>query len=143
MFARRIGDDSADRAHAAARKSPGTKRAVELAHVMMQQHVGRPRRARSHESADNPARRHGGFEDIGLEPFVEKIRRAHRHELGEIVKQLFAQDAKMVADPGKAEEIFRIPRGRLRWNHPEQGLYRHCHLHHQLAVLLVGFRVGD
>ncbi len=143
MMARRLGDDSADRAHAATGETPGAKRAVELAHVMMQQHIGGSRRARSHESADDTARRHGRFEHVGLEPFVEKIRRAHGHELGQIVKKLLAQAAKMIADPGKPKKIFGIPRGRLRRNHAEQGLYRHRHLHHQLAVLLVGFGVGE
>ena len=35
-----------DRAHAAARESPGADRVVDVAHVVMQQHVGGARRAR-------------------------------------------------------------------------------------------------
>src|SRR6185503_6708024 len=52
----RVGDDSADRAHAAAGEAPGAKSAVKLAHVMMQQHIRCSRRAWSHKSADDTAR---------------------------------------------------------------------------------------
>ncbi len=48
----------------------------------------------------------------------------------------------MVADGGEADEILGLPCRRFRRNHAEHGLYRHRHLHHQLAVLLVGFSVG-
>ena len=42
----------------------------------------------------------------------------------------------------RPKKIFRIPGRRLGRNHAEHGLYRHRHLHHQLAVLIVGFGVG-
>ena len=47
----------------------------------------------------------------------------------------------MIPDLGQSEEVFRIPRGGLGWDHAEQWLNSHRHLHHQLAVRLVGLCV--
>ena len=40
LASKRLAERIADRAHAAARESPGADRIVDVAHVMMQQHVG-------------------------------------------------------------------------------------------------------
>ena len=70
---------------AAAREAPGAEGAVDLAHVVMQEHVGGARGAHAQEGADDPAGRHGGLQDVGLEPLVEQVHRAHGHELDQVV----------------------------------------------------------
>ena len=51
----RARDRLADGARAAAREAPGAERAVDLAHVVVQQHVGGARRAHAQERADDAA----------------------------------------------------------------------------------------
>ena len=72
---------------------------------MMKQHVGRARRARSEESADDPARRLRRLEHVGLEPLIQKIRRAHRHQLDERVEALAAQAAEVFTELEQPSEI--------------------------------------
>ena len=86
-----LRDRFADRAGAALLKAPRAKRAVDLAHVVMQQHVRRARRARPEKRADDAARRLRRLERIELEPLVEIVGAAHRHELVQRVEALGAE----------------------------------------------------
>src|SRR5580700_741967 len=78
-----VGDSVGNRSRAAAAEAPRAKRAVDFAHVVMQENVSSPRRANTKKGADDAGSRHGGLEDVGLKPLVEKISGAHRHELNE------------------------------------------------------------
>src|SRR5260370_9594649 len=80
-FARGGGDGVADGAGAAAAESPGAEGAVDFAHVMVQENVSGAGGADAEEGADDAGGGHGGFEDVGLEPLVEKIGGALGHEL--------------------------------------------------------------
>src|SRR6267143_1139739 len=80
-FARGGGDGVADGAGAAAAESPGPEGAVDFAHVMVQENVSGAGGTDAEEGADDAGGGHGGFEDVGLEPLVEKIGGAHGHEL--------------------------------------------------------------
>ena len=51
--------------------------------------------------------------------------------------------AKMIAHRGKSEKLFRIPGSWLRGNYAEQRFDGHRHLDHQLAILVIGIRVGS
>ncbi len=82
----RRSDRFAHRTGAAFGEPPGPEHTVDLAHVVVQQHVGRAGRADAEEGADDAAGRHGRLERLGLEPLVEEIGRAHRHELAERVE---------------------------------------------------------
>ena len=84
-LAGRAGDGHADGAGAAAREAPGAEGAVDLPHVVVEQHVGRARRAHAQERADDPRGRHRGLQGVGLEPLVEHVGRAHGHELHQAV----------------------------------------------------------
>ena len=97
-LARRIGDGVGDRAGAAAGKAPGAEGAVDLAHVVVQQHVGGARRAHAEEGADDARGRHGGLEHVGLEPLVEKVDRAHGHQLHLVVLVLAAEVLEAAAE---------------------------------------------
>ena len=84
-FAGGVGDGVGDCSGASAGESPGAERAVDFSHVVMQQNVGGARRAHAEECADDSRGGHRGFEDISLEPLVEKIDGAHGHELDLVV----------------------------------------------------------
>src|SRR5215212_4200041 len=55
---RRVKDRTADSARAVLGKAPGPEGTVNFAHIMMEQYIRRPGRARTEERADDPA---GGF----------------------------------------------------------------------------------
>ena len=80
-LARRGGDRIRDRAGAAARQPPRPERAVDLAHVVVEQHVRRARRAHAEKRPDDARRRHRRLQHVGLEPLIEEVDRAHRHQL--------------------------------------------------------------
>jgi hypothetical protein len=93
----RVGDGAADPAGAALGETPGAEGAVDLAHVVMQQHVSRPRRARTEEGADDAAGGLGAFERVGLEPLLEQVRGGLRDQLGDGVQFLFGQPRRVLA----------------------------------------------
>ena len=80
-----LGDRVRDRAGPAAREAPRAERAVDLAHVVVKQHVSGARRSHAEERSDDPRCRHRRLEHVGLEPLIEKIDGAHRHELELVV----------------------------------------------------------
>ena len=88
-------------------EAPGAERAVDLAHVVVQQHVGRARRMRAQERADDAARRLGAFERIELEPLVEQIGRRLRDELGDLVELFLAQALRVLAELEQAQQVAR------------------------------------
>ena len=78
LRARGIGDGVRDRAHAAAHESPQAAMAVDAAHAVMQQDVGRAGRARAAVGADHAV---GGERDLDL--FATRtIRRENRRRSG-------------------------------------------------------------
>src|SRR6266704_3120059 len=87
----RGGDRFADGPDPSLGESPGPEDAVQLAHIMMKEHVGGAGRAWTKERADDPARRLRRLEDVRLEPLIQKVRRAHRHQLDERVQPLAAE----------------------------------------------------
>src|SRR5438132_13114686 len=101
------------RAVTALGEAPRTEHAVELAHVVVQEHVRGARRARTEQRADDAARRLGAFQRLALEPFVEVIRRAHREELPQRVQVLLRQAAEIAAEAQEIEELARVERGRI------------------------------
>src|SRR5678815_4111700 len=68
----------ANRARSAFLKAPRPKRAVDLAHVMMQQHIRRAGRPWPEKGADDSAGGLCRLERIELEPFIEVVGAAHR-----------------------------------------------------------------
>src|SRR6266542_7025338 len=67
-LARRVADRIGDCASATARQPPRTKCAIDLSHVMVQQHVGCARRSYTEEGADDSRSGHRRLEHISLEP---------------------------------------------------------------------------
>ena len=97
--ARGARNRAAHRTVAALCESPGAKHPVDLAHVVVQQHVRGPGRARSEQGADDAARGLGRLERLGLEPFVEVVGRAHRHQLRQRVEMARPEAAEMRGEP--------------------------------------------
>ena len=133
--ARRRRDGLADRARSALLKPPRSKRAVDLAHVVMQQHVRRAGRPRAEKRADDAARRLRRFERIELVPLVEIVGAAHRHQLVERVKSLRAQRPQVTAELEQSAQIRRRERRRIGRHHAEDRLHGHRHVVHQAPEL--------
>ncbi len=109
----------------------------------MQQDERRAGRARPGEGADDSACRLGRLQRLALEPFVEVIGRAHRHELAEIVKARLAQAAHVSAESRQSQQVPRMKRGRVGRRHRKERFHRAGHVVHPTPVLLVGFGVAQ
>ena len=140
-FASSVGDGVGDGAGAAARESPGAKCAVNLSHVVVQQHVGGAGRAHAEEGADDSRGRHGGLEHVGLEPLVEEVDGAHGHELHLVVLVFAVEVLEAAAQEKQLHQVFGIQRGRIGRHHAEDRLHEAAHLQHRLAELFVGLGV--
>ena len=108
---------------------------------MMQENVRGAGRADAKERPDDAGGGHGGFEDIGLEPLVEKIGGAHGHELDERVTLVGRELAETLEQKMELLEIFGIERGGIGRNHREQGLHEAAHGNHHLGEFVVGLGV--
>ena len=137
-----VGNRVRDGAGAAARESPGTERAVNLAHVVMQQNVGGAGRAHAEKSSDNARGRHGRLEHIGLKPLIEKIDGAHGHELDLVVLVLARHALETASDEEQLHQFAWVQRRRVGRNHAEDGLHEAAHRLHRLAEFIVGFGVN-
>src|SRR3546814_18053549 len=62
-----------DAAHAATREAPGANGAVDLAHVVMQQHIGGARRVDPEPGPDDAGAGEMGLHHLGLEVLVEEF----------------------------------------------------------------------
>ena len=127
-------DRLADRAHAAAREAPGADLPVDLAHVVVQQHVGRARRIGPERGADDggcggealPARR--------LEILVEEIGDRHRPEADHVVHVPLAQPPELAADLQQALEVLAMAPGIDAVLHERIDLRRIRRRHQQRAL---------
>src|SRR5579863_7756259 len=136
-LAGRVRNGVRDGAGAAARESPGAEGAVNLAHVVVQQHVGGAGRAYAEKGADNARGGHRRLEHIGLEPLVEKVGGAHGHELHQVVLVAGGQGTEMARQEGQLAQIAGSqPRGIGR-SHGQNWLDELRHAHHRLAVFFV------
>ena len=130
--ARTACDRFADRPGPALLKAPRPKRAVDLTHVVVEQHVGRPRRPRAEKRPDDAARRLGRLQGIELEPLVEVVGAAHRHQLVQRVEFFGPEAVEVLAELEHAGQVARRQRRRVRGDHAEDRLHRHRHVVHQL-----------
>ncbi len=130
---RRARDGLADRAGPALLEPPRAKRPVDLAHVVVKEHVRRARRARAQERPDDPARRLGGLERVELEPLVEIVRAAHGHQLVERVEPLPTERAEVAAQLQEPRQISRRERSGIRRHHAQDWLHGHRHVVHEAS----------
>ena len=133
----RGGDRLRHRAHAAARESPRADRAVDVAHVVMQQHVGRARRVHAHGRADDAAAGEVRLDEIGLEIFAEEIRDAHRVEAHRVVDGLLAELRELLAEIDHFADVARPQRGRVRRRAQQQRTDELALAHHVGRVAVV------
>src|SRR5208282_2539394 len=68
-----VGDGIGNCTGASAGEAPGAECAVDFSHVVVEQDVGCAGRAHTQECADDSGGRHRCFEDVGLEPLIQKI----------------------------------------------------------------------
>src|SRR5713101_8906798 len=140
-FARGVRDSVRNRPGAAAAEAPGAERAVDFSHVVMEENVRRAGRTDAKQCADDAGGGHGGFEDISLEPLVEKIGGAHGHELDERVALIGRKFAEALQEKVKLLEVLRIERGGIGRNHRENGLHETAHGRHHLRKFIVGLGI--
>ena len=90
-----------------------------------------------------PRRRHRRLEHVGLEPLVEKVDRAHRHQLRQVVAIAAARAA---GTGGPSARALRRRAGAATADRAgvmlDDRLDEARHRHHRAPVLVVGFRVG-
>src|ERR1035437_3125494 len=87
---------------------------VAMAQAASQQDVRRPRRARSAISADHAVGGQRDLDFLGLEPFVEELRRALREDLDQRHEIARAQFAHLPGKPQVIDEIAGAQRERRR-----------------------------
>src|SRR4051795_2019203 len=104
-------DGIGNRSGATSTEAPGAERAVNLAHIVMQKNVGGAWRANTEECADDAGCGHGGFEDVGLKPLIEKIRGTHGHELNQSVTLVRGERTETLHQKMELFEIARVQRG--------------------------------
>ncbi len=134
-------DRLADHPHAASDKPPRPEGTVHLAHVMMDQHVGRAGRPRAQERPDDPARTHGALEGVRLEPLVQIVGRGHRQEPREGVQGLFVDFLEGSPEFQHLLQVAGAHRGEVRRRHGELGLDEPRDLDHELPEPGVSLRV--
>ena len=88
--------------------APGPERAVDLAHVVVEQDVRRARALDALVGADDPRRRHRRLERVRLEPLVEEVRRAHRHQLDEDRLLALGQLLEAAGEAGQRQQRARV-----------------------------------
>ena len=108
----------------------------------MEQDVRGSRRPHALERSDDAGRRHRRLERIGLEPLVEEVRGAHRHQLHEHGLMRLREVAELLGEPDERQPLHRANRAGVRRNDREDRLDEARHVDHELAVLLVRLRVG-
>ena len=102
-----------DRPHAAARKAPGAYRAVDVAHVVMQQDVGCPRRVDAQPGADDARAGEVCLHQVVVEVLVEEIANGDGPE-AQGFAQLPAPEVVGLADQiQQLLDIARLERGRV------------------------------
>jgi hypothetical protein len=99
--------------HTTTREAPRTDVAIDFAHVVVQQDVGRARRVHPEGRADDAAARLGGLDYLGLEILVEVLGHAHGPEADRLVHAILAHLPELAADVQKLEQVFRLERGRV------------------------------
>jgi hypothetical protein len=95
-------------------EAPGAEGAVDLPHVVMQQHVGRAGRARAQVGANDAARGLGALERVELEPFLEQVSGRLGDELRDPVELVLAQAARVLAELQQALHVAPAQRRRIR-----------------------------
>jgi hypothetical protein len=128
-------------AGATAAESPGAEGAIDFAHVVVEQNVGRAGRANAEERADNAGSGHGGFQHVGLKPLVEEVGGTHSHQLHQGVALVGRKFPEALQHEVQLLQILRIQRGRVRRNHGEHGFHEAAHGRHHLREFVVRLSV--
>src|SRR5262245_37311778 len=83
--------------------SPGAALAVHFPESMVQQHVGRAGRVRACEVADLGVEAEDCFDGVTLEPPVEQLARAPRHDLPKVALRAAREERELAAQGERAK----------------------------------------
>ena len=101
-------------AHATARESPGAHAAVHVAHLVMQQNVGRARRHYAERRPDDAAARMRGYDQRVFEVFVQEICNTHGVKAHHVVDRILTQLHRLFAHVHQFEQVPGLEGGRIR-----------------------------
>ena len=107
----------------------------------MQQHVSRPRRARTEKGPDDAAGGLGAFERVRLEPLFEQVRRRLRDQLGNGVQFLFGQSRRVMTELEQPHQVTRMQRRGVGRHQADERLDGFGGARHDAGILVVGFGV--
>ena len=105
------GERLGDRAHPAAGEAPGADVAVDVAHVVVEEDVGRAGRHRAERGADDRGDGEVGLDDGVLEILVEEVGDAHGPEADHLEDLGLGEGAELAAEIGELAEIARAEGG--------------------------------
>ena len=109
----RTGDGIADPTHAAPGEAPGADVAVDLTHVVMQQHVGTSGRVWPKGRADDAAAGQGGLDHVTFEKLVQVIADAHGPESQGVVNGLLVHFQHPASNGEQFLDVPVAKRGRV------------------------------
>ena len=135
------GDGFGDGAGAPAGETPGAEGSVDLAHVVVQKHVGRAGGTHAEHGADDAGDAHGRLEDVGFEPLVEVVCGAGGHQLEEGRAQVRVHVAQALAVGGEVQQVAGMEGVQARGFGIDDGLHKARNAAHELAEARVDLRV--
>ena len=135
-------DRFTDHSHAAADVPPGTVGAVDLSHVVMHEHVRGAGRAGAQERPDDPARAEPRLQGVRLEPLVQVVRRAHRHQPCERVQLVLAQRLHLLVQGEELPEFRRVQGPDVGRRHRQRRRDELREARHEPAESRVGLRIA-
>ena len=128
---------AADRTHAAAREAPGADRAVHVAHIVVQQHIGRARRVDAQPGADDPAAGQMRLDHRRLEELVEKVADRHGPKADRLAHLALAQVVEAPAEEQQLADVARAQRHGIGRRAQQQRPDEPALAHHGMDVALV------
>ncbi len=142
MAARGIGDGLADTPRAPLLCAPRGERSIELAHVVVKQHISRSGRLHAQHRTDDSAQTRRRPHHICFEILRQEVVDAHGHDLGEFVEGLLAQAVQVTAEFTKCAQVPQVGARGVRRHVAQDGLHREGHLVHQLLEFRHHLRVA-
>ena len=115
--------------------------AVDLAHVVVQQHIGRARRAGPQRRADDARAGEMRLHQVGLEILVEVLRRAHGPEPDGLVHLLLAEAGEATPEVEHPHQVARLERSRVGRRHHQHRFDEAAVARDVAAVAVVGLGV--
>ncbi|MBA7693387.1 hypothetical protein ES703_101968 [subsurface metagenome] len=130
---RRIGNGLADATGASGLAPPRRIRTVQLAHIVMEQHVGGPRGLGAQHGANDANQAVHGPDNIGFDVLADEIVSAHGHHFVEMVKVVLTQAVEVLTEIFQGLQIAKAQLVEVGGRVFQDRFYRQRHLVHDFA----------